>query len=88
MVNILDKIKKLPLGVKVSEIIYLIMIIFYIYMRQGGGLTTTFYSFMAVVVTAAVTSIYLLFFKKNNIFAIGNLLIGAIIFIQLASSSI
>ena len=88
MENILDKIKNLPLGVKVSEIIYFITIIFYIYMRQGGGLTTTFYSFMAVAFTAAVTSIYLLFFKKNNIFAIGNLLIGAAIFIQLASSSI
>lgn len=85
MDKIINKIKSLPLGVKISEIIYIMVILFYIYMLQGKGLFTTYYSFMGVIVTAAATSIYLLFFKKNYIFAIINLLIAAIIFIQLAS---
>jgi len=85
MESLINKIKSLPLGVKVSEILYAIVILIYIYMLSGKGLFTTYYSFMGVIVTAAITAIYLLFFKKNNVIAIINLLIAAIIFINFAS---
>jgi hypothetical protein len=81
----IKQIKTLPLGVKVSEILYFIVILIYMYMLSGKGLFTTYYSFMCVISTAATTSIYLMFFKKNYIFAIINLLIAAIIFINFAS---
>jgi len=80
-----NKIKTLPLSVKISEIIYTATILIYIYMLSGGGLYTAYYSFMIVMVTAALTSVYLISFKKNYVFAIINLLIAAIIFIKFAS---
>lgn len=81
----INKIKTLPLSVKISELFYAVAILIYIYMLSGGGLYTTFYSFMLVIVTAALTAIYLISFKKNYVFAIINLLIAAIIFIKFAS---
>lgn len=81
----INQIKLLSLGVKVSEILYAIVILIYIYMQAGKGLFTTYYSFMCVISTAAITSIYLMFFKKNYVYAIINLLIAAIVFINFAS---
>lgn len=81
----IKKIKTLPLSVKISEIIYAVVILIYIYMLSGGGLYTAYYSFMLVIVTAALTAVYLINFKKNYVFAIINLLIAAIIFIKFAS---
>jgi len=81
----IKKIKTLPLSVKISEIIYAVAILIYIYMLSGGGLYTAYYSFMLVMVTAALTAIYLINFKKNYVFAIINLSIAAIIFIKFAS---
>ena len=85
MENIINKIKSLPLSVKISEIIYAAVILIYIYMLSGRGLFTTYYSFMCVIITSALTAIYLIFFKKFYVFAIINLLIAAIIFINFAS---
>jgi len=81
----INKIKTLPLSVKISEIIYAVTILIYIYMLSGGGLYTAYYSFMLVIVTAALTAVYLINFKKNYMFAIINLIIAAIIFIKFAS---
>nr|WP_312577078.1 hypothetical protein [Sedimentibacter sp.] len=86
MEYLIKQIKSLSLGVKISEILYAIVILIYIYMQAGKGLFTTYYSFMCVISTGAVTSIYLMFFKKNYVYAIINLLIAAIIFINFASA--
>lgn len=88
MESFIKEIKSLPLGVKISEILYAVVILIYMYMLSGKGLFTTYYSFMGVIVTAAITAIYLLFFKKNIVFAITNLLIAAIIFINFASMAL
>ncbi len=87
MEKIINRIKSLPFGVKISQIIYIIVILIYMYISSGKGLTTTFFSFMGVVVTAAIASIYLMFFQKNYILAIIDLFVAAVIFIQLASMS-
>ncbi|MDD2493873.1 MAG: hypothetical protein PHE29_01640 [Tissierellia bacterium] len=87
MKDLFAKVKNIPASVKTIEIMYLVIIIIYLYMQSGEGLATTFYSFLAVVITSAISSIYFLFFKKYNALAIINLLIAAVIFIQLASKS-
>ncbi len=86
MDHLIKQIKSLSLGVKVSEILYAIVILIYIYMLSGKGLFTTYYSFMLVILTAAITAIYLMFFKKNYVYAFINLFIAAIIFINFASA--
>jgi len=86
MESFIKQVKSLSLGVKISEILYAIVILIYIYMLSGKGLFTTYYSFMLVISTAAITAIYLLFFKKNYVYAIINLFIAAVIFISFAST--
>lgn len=85
MEKLVNKIKSLSLGEKISEIIFIISILFYIYMLSGGGLFTSYYSFMGVIIVAGITAIYLIFFKKNYILLSINIFIAIIIFIQFAS---
>lgn len=84
MNTLLNKIKELPLNIKIGEVLVALSIIAYIIMVSGGGLFTTFYAMMGAAIIGVATAVMAVL-KKKFILAVINLAVPAMIFLHFLS---
>lgn len=64
MNKIVNKIKALPISVKIGEMVLILSIIIFFLMVAGGGSFTTYYAMMAVIGMGVIAAAIALFNKK------------------------